>query len=326
MTAPMANGRKPRTGPKALLLATGAATLFFLVMSWAILARPGDQSGFGFVLILFAFFWAGLTLVFWLALWTGFEWRRLRALQQRAAGLAVISALASVIGLGAMLKIVAMTFPGYFYAAHEAYGTRREASRDFTTPWGARMLAVTYTYHAPALSGRTVWVAEAELSRGEYARIVGRSVPGDPALPVTALTEAQVAELLDSANRAAAETPVAGVFRLPGYQELLAVSGHGPTKRTHRCDAALIPTTGPPPNDLGFRGTTDNASEIVVNEYIWGRRTHCATIGGVHPHCDADGTKFIEYRHCTDGEPTKVFGDPLVGVRLLYAEAKDAPR
>jgi len=30
MTAPMANGRKPRTGPKALLLATGAATLFFL--------------------------------------------------------------------------------------------------------------------------------------------------------------------------------------------------------------------------------------------------------------------------------------------------------
>jgi hypothetical protein len=296
---------------------------------------PGDRSYIGFLFVLLALVWAALSVALLPAFWMSLSALQRRALGEPSIGLTAGAFLVAVACMACFLYAFALVVPDYVHPPYARNNARHDASRDFLAPWGGRMIAVTYGPGHLRLSGVTLWIAETELTRGEYGRIVGRAMAGDAALPVTALAAVQVGEIVERANREAtgsAKSPK-GRFRLPTSHEAHAYSGDwwisAYPKSVYRCESELSAAASRPENGLGIRGTADNAAEIVLADVDPLQPHHCATLGGVQPHCSAGRSgewrdkKYLIVRYCTGGDVNKVFGDPLVGVRLVYA--MDAP-
>lgn len=311
---------------RVFLWSGAAAALATLWIFYMHASAPGDHSFIGFVIAMLPFLWAALTVAFVPGFWVGQLALQRARRGRRSFALIALASLAAAAGVACTLFALQLAV-GYFTPPYEGFKARREPSQDFTAPWGGRMLAVPYDSGEPPVSRRTIWVAETQLTRGEYSRMVGKAKAGDAALPVTGLTAAEIEEMVEGANRqaAASTAPPNGRFRLPTILEYSAYSGdwwiNRYPKSIHRCASGLSDAASRPANGIGVRGTTDNAAEIVTVQYDPRRHAeHCATQGGVEPHCAReDGKKTAGIRYCSDRDAGKVFGDPLVGVRLVYS-------
>jgi len=317
--------------------AATAATIAFIVWLFnMIIGDFGDHSFIGFavipLIIAAGILWLPLNVFFAAAK----SWRARRQRGEPRKKQAIVTGITAIVSVAWTAACFHFFVPEYFTPPHEHQGAFRNAARDFTTPWGARMLAIEYRgsqRYESLLKGHTLWVAETELTRAHYAALVGQPQARDAALPMTAIEAGAIEKILEGANRSSLQGPIAGGrFRLPTSYEAQSYSGDWwitqYPKRIYRCDDRLSAATDASQNALGVRGTTTNAAEIVISLMPSFPPAQCATLGSVPPLCgfgssDGGGTgrwKTVTYIRCATVEnPERLLRDPLVGMRLVYS-------
>lgn len=317
--------------------AAAAATIVFIVWLYNMMIGDfGDHSFIGFAVppLLVA---AGLLWLFLNGLFAAAKsWRARRRRGESRWRQATVACITAVVSLAWMAACFHFFVPNYFTPPHEREGAFRNAARDFSTAWGARMLAIEYRgsdRSESLLKGHTLWVAETELTRAHYAALVGQPQAGDGALPMTALEARAIDKILEAANRPPLLGPIAGGrFRLPTSYEARSYSGDWwiteYPKRIYRCHDRLSAASDASPNALGVRGTTTNAAEIVIALMPGFPPKQCAALGSVPPLCgfgssDEGGAgrwKTATPARCaTEKNPERLLRDPLVGLRLVYS-------
>lgn len=236
-------------------------------------------------------------------------------------GLAV--AIIAAAGVVAPFFIFSLVVPHYFRAEYRAAGIELAPAADFVAPWGSHMIALQIPAGTQTdQPAHTLWVAETELTRSEYARLMGKPVEGDPQLPMTSLSREHLETVLRTMNQAAA-----GRYRLPTLVEMRLYAGGWWINRYPKplflCQSKLEPADTRSPNGLGLRGTVDNAAEFVLVDY--GRQAYCVTHGGLEPHCARSRSdegwryKMVGLTACDDRNADRVWQHPGVGLRVVFA-------
>jgi hypothetical protein len=305
-----------RRAARASLWIAAALTAWtaYLVMS-----DPGAKFAVLALLLvppMFAAYYLAALAPSWLGFWLlARSWRPLPS----GAALAVIAAA----GLVAPFFVFSLFVPHYLRPPYRGENIELAPAADFVAPWGGRMVALQIPAHELLKRPASVlWVAETELTRGEYARLVGRPVDGDPRLPMTSLSREQVEAVLRASNTAAKD----GRYRLPTYLETRLYSGdwwiNRYPKHFFRCQSKLEPVGAQAANGLGLRGTVDNAAELVFWQ-LAGRGLYCVTEGGVDPHCGYEYREGSFHRSvglsaCEDRKGDKVWKHPGVGIRVVF--------
>jgi len=270
-----------------------------------------------FVPPMFAAYYVAALLPAWLAFKVSQASRR-QALTSPAV--AVIAAA----GLVAPFLIFHLFVPHYFKPEYRAAGIELVPAADFVAPWGSRMVALQIPARmVPDQPAHTLWVAETELTRSEYARLVGKPVEGDPQLPMTSLSREQLEAVLGAMNRAAA-----GRYRLPTLIEMRLYAGDWWINRypkwLFRCQSSLAAVEAQPANGLGLRGTVDNAAELVSLQ-LAERTLYCVTQGGVEPFCGRErvdgGSRYksVGLSACEDRNADRMWSQPGVGLRVVFS-------
>jgi len=305
--------------------ASAAAIAAGVYVLWLFFMMGGGGTWAILVVIILAFIWAGLWALLLPVFLLAAAARRRRRAAQPWRGHAAGSAAASLAALAVMAGAFHFVLPGYFRPPYEEFHARHDPARDFTTSWGARMIAIDIAAE-PALGwpARTLWVAETELTRGQYARLMGAAASGDAQLPYTSASRADVGSILLAMNGASRPAGVAeGKFRLPEFMEATAYSGNRwinrHPKSWYSCESALQPAASFAPNGVGLRGTVENAGELVVMDRQGLPMSHCAMQGGVGAVCGRDGGKSVFLVGCDDRSEEKVWSSPLIGLRVVYA-------
>jgi len=316
-TAPVSAIRRAVRASLWLALAFTALTVYLTI------TEPGVMWAMAVLISIppmFAAYFAAALPPAWLAFKLDGRWRQGR---WRAA---VPFALAGVVALGMTVPFSIFQFcvPHYFTPVYRAAHVERVASADFVAPWGARMIALEIPAQALLKQrARILWVAEIELARSEYARLMGKPVEGDPQLPMTSLSREQLEAVLQAMNRAAA-----GRYRLPTTEEMRLYSGDWWINRypkwLFRCRSNLGAVDAQPANGLGLRGTVDNAAQLVSSQPAE-RTTYCVSQGSVEPFCGRErvdgGSRYksVGLSACDDRSPDKVWSHPAVGVRVVFS-------